>query len=225
MTDQPSSVDIAYATLRDRAIRFDFKPGERINESALTRELQVSRTPLREALNRLVAEGFLTLAAGQGFFCRPLSPDRILELYELRCALECEALRLGVARASDDAIAAFVADLDRTETAYATETDLPALLDMDEAFHMGLAGLCGNDEILRLLRNVNERIRYVRLINLRQVQAAQATGLGAHRIIADAVQARDTDAAVRALRQHIERRREETIELVRLAYSELYVPG
>ena len=87
MADQGSSVDRVYATLRDMAINFDFKPGERLNETALTSKLNVSRTPLREALNRLVAEGFLTLAKGQGFFCRPLSPEQILELYQLRLSL------------------------------------------------------------------------------------------------------------------------------------------
>ena len=231
MADQGSSVDRVYATLRDMAINFDFKPGERLNETALTSKLNVSRTPLREALNRLVAEGFLTLAKGQGFFCRPLSPEQILELYQLRCALETEALRHGVEVATDAEIAEFCAYLDAKETTYDSCDDLTELLKMDEEFHMRLAGLSGNNELCRMLKNVNERIRYVRLVNLRQLrgmdctEAGENTFLSAHRAIANAVQNRDTQTALTALRAHIERRSEQTIELVRLAYSQLYVPS
>ncbi|MCT4609898.1 MAG: GntR family transcriptional regulator [Pelagimonas sp.] len=231
MADRQSSVDRVYETLRDMAINFDFKPGERLNETALTARLNVSRTPLREALNRLVAEGFLTLAKGQGFFCRPLSPEQILELYQVRCALESEAVRRGIEVASDVEISAFCDYLDQTESTYGTCTDLPDLLRMDEEFHTRMVALAGNTELSRMMNNVNERIRYVRLVNLRQLreQGRAAVGgganLSAHRVIAEAIRARDTEAAVKALRGHIERRSEQTVELVKLAYSQLYVPS
>ena len=96
MNKVSSSVDRVYDRLRQMAADFEFKPDERINESALSTKLGASRTPLREALNRLVAEGFLTFQARRGFFCRPLSPSQILSLYEARIAVEtasrCAAL-------------------------------------------------------------------------------------------------------------------------------------
>lgn len=205
------------------AIRFAFKPGERINESALTRALDVSRTPLREALNRLVAEGFLTLRAGQGFFCRALDPQQVAELYQLRTALEVEALRIGL-RAEETALTALGTHLEQTEASYAACADVAGLVRMDEAFHLALAGLAGNGELLRMLTNVNERIRYVRMVNLRQLRSGTGEDLGAHRRITEAVLRRDAGAAEAALRGHIERRAEETHALVRLAYSQLYVP-
>ncbi len=91
MSKTEGSVERAYEALRKMAINFEFKPGERLNETALTKTLDVSRTPLREALNRLVAQGFLTFELGKGFFCRALSPEKVFELYQLRCALETEA--------------------------------------------------------------------------------------------------------------------------------------
>ena len=219
MSKSESSVDRAYLTLRQKATDFEFKPGERLNETALTSTLKVSRTPLREALNRLVAEGFLTFVLGKGFFCRPLSPEKILELYQLRCALESEA------------VIRTIAYLDDTEQSYVVCTDLNELLRMDEEFHMKLAALSGNQELLKFLSNTNERIRYVRIINLRQlrdrrgISADDETSLSAHRVILNAVKARNTNSAVTALRDHIERRSEQTVELVRMAYSQLYVPG
>ncbi|CTQ55303.1 Carbon starvation induced regulator [Roseibium album] len=232
MTKRLSSVDRVYETLRDMAINFDFKPGERINESALTSHLGASRTPLREALNRLVAEGFLTLAKGQGFFCRSLEPNKILELYQARCAVETEGVIRGVENASDKDISDLCSYLDAFEKTYFTCTDLTELLRMDEEFHLRLASLSGNGELIRLLNNLNERIRYVRLINIRQIRDQMENEpsdddklLPAHRRIVNAVKNRDSDTAVAVLRGHIERRSGETVELVRLAYSQLYVPS
>ena len=81
-----SNVDSIYQTVRAMAAAFEFKPEERINESDLSKRLGISRTPLREALNRLVAEGLLTVQEGRGFFCRSLVPEQIVHIYELRQA-------------------------------------------------------------------------------------------------------------------------------------------
>ena len=64
-----STVDKLYDQLASMAIGYAFKPGERLNEVALARQLGVSRTPLREALNRLVVEKLLRFLPGKGFFC------------------------------------------------------------------------------------------------------------------------------------------------------------
>ncbi|MEX3011886.1 GntR family transcriptional regulator [Hoeflea sp. TYP-13] len=231
MTKASSSVDRVYDRLRQMAANFEFKPDERINESALSTNLGASRTPLREALNRLVAEGFLTFQNGRGFFCRSLSPERIVDLYEARQAIECEALRRSVARAADDEINAVVDYLDETEPHYETSNSTVEVLEMDEDFHIRLVQLSGNSELLRMLRNINDRIRYVRLVDLKmllakkQIAKNKGAKLSAHRIILNALVARDEEAAVAAMRNHIERRREEATEAVRIAYSQLYVPA
>ncbi len=226
-----SSVDRVYHEVRRMASNFEFKPDERINESALSNELGASRTPLREALNRLVAEGFLTFQNGRGFFCRSLSPGRILDLYEARQAVECEALHRSVERASDAELQVVSDYLDETEPHYGTPEMAIEVLDMDETFHIKLAELSKNAELVRMLRNINDRIRYVRLVDLRlliekrQIAKNKGAKLSAHRIILKALAARDEVAAISAMRNHIERRREEATEAVRIAYSQLYVPA
>ena len=65
-----SIVDRVYEQLKAMAVSYEFKPGERLNEGELAKRLGVSRTPLREALNRLNTEGFLRFTPGKGFFCR-----------------------------------------------------------------------------------------------------------------------------------------------------------
>lgn len=225
------NVDRLLNRLRHMAADFEFKPDARINESELAEALDASRTPIREALNRLVAEGFLTFQPGRGFFCRSLSPNRILDLYEARTAIECEAVRLAVDRASDADIAKIVAYLDMTEPEYKDCDDPVLLLPMDEEFHMRLVRLSGNGELVRMLENINGRVRYVRLINLSSLCAGthstvgQDAKLSVHRTILDAIVRRDQAGAIEAVRSHIARRREEATEAARIAYSQLYVPA
>lgn len=213
-----SNVDRLTGQLRRMAADFEIKPEERIVEGEMAKRLAVSRTPLREALNRLVSEGYLTNTGGRGFFCRALTPERILDLYEARTALESEAVRHAIKRASDADIATLSASLQSADH----EADRLALLELDEAFHLALTRLSGNAELERLLININGRIRYVRMIGL-NARDGVAAQLAAHQAILNAVQARDLDRALTALRAHIELRKEDATQAVRDAFSEIYV--
>ncbi|MGI9493110.1 MAG: GntR family transcriptional regulator [Geminicoccaceae bacterium] len=221
MTINQSRVDEVYDQVRAMATHFEFKPDERINEGALAAKLGISRTPLREALNRLVAEGFLTFQNGRGFFCRSLVPDQILALYEARQAIECEALRLAVARAGDDEIAEVMSFLEETEAAYTGSSSAEALVELDEAFHLRLVQMARNPELERFLANVNARIRYVRWIDMSERRGITPA---AHVRIVEALAARDEARAVDELRSHIGKRSEEATQAVKTAFSQLYVP-
>lgn len=218
------TVSLIYAQLRDMAASFTFKPGERINESALSRALGASRTPLREALNRLVAEGFVDFQAGRGFFCRDLSQTRIKHLYQARMAIECEAVRQAALQARPEDLDALEAVLDATSEEYASCTNPIRLMELDEAFHMQLAGLSGNGELLRMLATVYDKIRFVRTADLRRLQAAGRTTTERHRAIVGIVRTGDGAAASEAIRTHIEGRARHAADAVRLAFADLYAP-
>lgn len=224
MPKTDSNVSRIYAALRRMAADFELKPDERINESALSQTLGASRTPLREALNRLVAEGFLTFQSGRGFFCRPLSPDAVMELYEARVAVETETARLAARNATDEGRRTLSGLLDEMAEEYAASEDAARLLEMDEAFHLEIAALSGNGELRRMVENLNDRVRFIRLVFMSRMAASGAPRLAAHRAIAEAIAKGDETAAAQAMRSHIERRRGETAEAVRTAYSRLYVP-
>lgn len=220
-----NNVDRLTAQLRRMAADFEIRPEERIREGAMAKTLSVSRTPLREALNRLVSEGYMTFSAGQGFFCRALTPEQIFDLYEARAAVECEALRLAIQRADTDDIAAISSQLDASEPLYEETTDRLTLLDMDEAFHLALVRLSKNAELERMLININGRIRYVRMIGLKMTRndTGSKGRMMAHRTILDALADGDADAALTALRSHIELRKEDATQAVRDAFSQIYV--
>ncbi len=231
MAKTESSVDRIYDQLRQMAENFEFRPEERINESVLSATLGASRTPLREALNRLAAESFLTFNTGRGFFCCALSPSRIMELYEARQAVECEAVRRAVERAADGDIRELRDYFDATEPTYDTSQDITELLVMDEEFHLRLVGLSGNSELMRMLKNINGRIRYVRLVSMKLLRGKhesmveEGAKLSEHRLIIEAVELRDAKSAIATIRRHIERHREEVTEAVQIAYSQLYMPA
>lgn len=218
-----SNVDRVYTQLRGLAANFEFKPDSRINESALSVQLGTSRTPLREAMNRLVAEGFLTFQSGRGFFCRSLSPSLVLDQYEARVAVETEAVRLACERATDAELHSLI-DALKDSASKCNSADPAALLEQDEAFHVGITRLSQNAELVRMLENINQRIRYIRLIYLKNHGQPATTIPPAHQKVLDALLARDADMAAQAMRKHIGRRREDAAEAVRIAYSQLYVP-
>ncbi len=158
------SVDRVYREATRRAVNWRFAPGERINEVALARELGVSRTPVREALNRLARDGFVRFVPNRGFLARDLSPELVRDLYELRAAIEVAAVRLACTRATDAAIAKLArAWTKATENASARRLD--RLTAADEAFHYGITRLSGNEQLLLTLDRVNAQIRYFRHVD------------------------------------------------------------
>lgn len=217
-----SSVDSIYQRVRTMAAAFEFKPEERINESELSKTLGVSRTPLREALNRLVAEGLLTVQDGKGFFCRSLVPEQLVHLYELRQAIESETCLRAAERASDEQIHSVHEFLKSVAPVYDSKSSAQEIVRLDEEFHLRIAGLSGNGELVSALQNINERLRYVRWISMRK--KADITH-AAHLSILEFLAARDTDACVAQMRAHIAKSTEEARDTVRTAYSQIYVPG
>jgi len=227
MTKSEASVGRVYNLIREKAENFEFKPEAQINEVALAKSLGTSRTPVREALNRLVAEGFLTFQSRKGFFCRPLGQHQILALYEARIAVECEAMRLAIHKATDEELAAVVSVLRAFEPEYAQSTDPSRLLELDELFHSEITKLSKNPELERMLANLNGRIRFVRLIDLKNMYGNRGAlredaQISNHKKILTLFAERDEQAATSAMRKHIERRREETTEAVARAFAEIY---
>ena len=212
-------VDRVYKELKKLVIAYVIKPGARINEGEFARRLGVSRTPLREALNRLVAQGFLSYAPSQGFSLKLLEATEIFDLYEMRQAIEVAAVRLACRRAKPDALDAIDAFLDRS--AQATEAQgIGQLVGFDEEFHELIAGLAGNREMTAALLNINERIRFVRWIDMEGEHRGETQN--EHRQIVAALRAGDEARAAGLLDGHIVRRMDQIVAQVREGYARIY---
>jgi DNA-binding GntR family transcriptional regulator len=213
------AVERVYHQLKGLAISFAFRPGERINEVAVARELGVSRTPLREALNRLTADGFLTFSPNAGFYRRPLDVKEIFDLYELRQHIEVGSVQLAVKRATPEALVEVEQFILESNAALPDRT-IDDLVALDEGFHERLMGLTGNVEMLRVLQNVNARIRFLRWIDMsgrREFTQAE------HRAIFEAVKSGDAATAMALLERHIHRRLDQVVDAVKESYARIYV--
>ena len=155
------SVLRAYAAIRAQVVDFRMKPGERVNEFQLARQLGLSRTPVREALNRLASEGFLMLTPNRGFFFRPLDLEALVQFYEVRGVLERGAFLLACERATEAGITELIDFWTEAKRIYLRD-DPDEKLDLDEGFHLKLAELSGNPEFGRQLAAINARIRFAR---------------------------------------------------------------
>ena len=214
-----SMVESIHRELRDMAINFRFLPGERLNEAILAKELGVSRTPLREALNRLMAEGFLTFSVNHGFFRKSLDVKEIFDLYELRQQMEMSAVRLAVQRASDEQLM----DLERFCKISAkdnVERALDQVIALDEEFHDRIVTLTGNNEMREALRNINERIHYVRWIDMTGHRPeTQKQHAGIVRCLRD----RNTEEGMRLIGEHIGQRLDQIVGKVERSYGRIYM--
>lgn len=215
-----ASVERAYTEIRQRAMTFAIRPGERINELQLAKELNVSRTPLREALNRLTAEGLLTFSVNRGFSCRELDAKEIFDLYELRQDLEAGIVRRVAERAERAELEEVLAFL--RETAELPEaTDVDRMVALDIKFHEWLAELSRNRQMLDALKSVNTRTYFVRWVDMTDTR--RDVTQGEHRQVVEHLLAGETDAAEAVMRRHITRRMDQIVEMLKRGYAYIYV--
>lgn len=215
----PRSADRVYEQVKAMAVAYRLRPSERINEVELARQLGVSRTPLREALNRLAAEGFLVATVNRGYTMMPLDPQRVLTLYEYRAILEVGALRLACERATDAELAELHNFAQHSRDEVDDDAHALRVLSLDEQFHEGLARLSGNDEMVRALRSLNERIRFVRWIDM---QGRRSGTQAEHLRIMEHLRRREADAAATLMQAHIARRLDQIRDMIRTGFAEIY---
>lgn len=213
------STDQIYDRIKTMAMTFAIRPGERVNEVELARALNVSRTPLREALNRLMVEGFLTRAPNKGFIGRPLDAKQVFDLYELRGVLESGMARIACERATDAELNELEAFVKRA--ARAGEGDTARLLALDEEFHERIAAASRNLEMLKALRAVNARIHYFRWIDMQNGRRRYTQQ--EHLRIVKALKARDADTASRLVHEHIAHRLDQIVDVIRVGFAEIYM--
>lgn len=216
-TDKPSTVDTLYTELKQKIISFELYPGSRVTEQMLAEMFGVSRTPIRQALQRLEIEGFLSIRPKQGCFIRELDVSELMEYYEARIAIELLIVDCAVNAMSDKQIEQMLATWqpDLHDQEQSTGVDLGV---KDEAFHVGLAMASDKPVLASMLKNINHRIRVIRRLDLNSDNRSQRT-YNEHYEILQLIKERDKGKAKLAMKRHIQRSREfaKTLTLTALA--------
>jgi len=214
------SVDRVYATIKEFAIDYRFRPGEKINEVELAADLAVSRTPVRAALNRLERDGFVASVPNKGFYARELTPEAVRDLYELRAAIERAAFVLACERASDTEIQTTV-DAWKKHSSLKEEGSWAKIAMADESFHMALTHLSRNAQMATALEALCSRIRFFRRIDLESA-GRRSRSYQEHEAIIDALRRRDAAEGATLMEQHITLSSAHAMEMATLGLARIF---
>jgi DNA-binding GntR family transcriptional regulator len=192
-----------YEALVELVIARRLTPGQHLVETELARQLGVSRQPVREALHRLEAEGWVDLRPNQGAFVHVPTDQEVDELLDVRELLEVETARLAARSATADQITR-LRDICREGEAAVESGDTECFVTVNNDFHAALAEAAGNAILAELSAIVARRVRwYYRLVAPLRGHESCAE----HVAIVDAIEARDDKQAAKIARSHVERTR------------------
>ncbi|WP_033057257.1 GntR family transcriptional regulator [Sinorhizobium arboris] len=215
----PSDITVQRDTLQQRvAIRLrellvqgGFEPGSKLNERELCEQLGVSRTPLREAIRLLVAEGLVVLDPGRGAFTPTWSKDDISDTFELLAALEGLAGELAAQRITTEELAELTALQHEMQAAY-ERRDLPTYYQLNARAHDLLSEAARNPVLRETWKQVNGRMHALRFRS-NQDESKWIKALDEHAQILAALKAHDGAAARQLLEQHLRRKRDAVLRL------------
>jgi DNA-binding GntR family transcriptional regulator len=182
---------------------FDFRllPGDRFSENEVAARLQVSRTPVREALTQLQREGYVKVLFRSGWQVNPLDFDQFDQLYDVRIVLELAAVQKLC-----------------TMEPQPNLSELKQFCAADEAFHGALIAATGNQEMARIHSDITDRLRIIRRVDFTQTPRITAT-YEEHAQILRAILARRSERACTLLKAHIE---ESKAEVRKITLHKIY---
>lgn len=163
----PLLKDVAYEEIKERILDERFEPGRFLSERELIELLEMSKTPIKSALTRLEAEGFVTVFSKQGIIINDLALNRIVDIYDLRTALESFNLQAILGKITDEQQQLLIDNLNRTKQ-IVEQLDVKAFAKADHEFHLLICGFADNGEILRVLMNYQDHLLRITLRHLRK---------------------------------------------------------
>jgi DNA-binding GntR family transcriptional regulator len=205
------------ARLREMIVEGVLAPGTRLNERVLCEQLNVSRTPLREAFKTLAVEGLISLQPNRGAVVAQMSVPEIEHTFEVMGALEGLSGELACARALDSEIAEVKALHFEMLAAHARR-DLPAYYKLNHAIHDRMNAMARNPVLTETYQQINARIQSLRFrSNFNQDKWDAA--VREHGSMQEALERRDGKALREILQQHLRNKRDAVIAVLRAAQS------
>jgi DNA-binding GntR family transcriptional regulator len=199
--------------MRRRILDNAWPPGHRALEQELARELDMSRTPVREALIRLAKEGLVEVIPRHGMRVLPVSGEDMRDIYQMLTALESMAAELAASRQPSEAELKPLVDACRDMARALKVDDLEEWAAADERFHLHLIELCGNRLLKEAVLNCWDRAHRARMVTLR-MRPKPAHSTREHMDVVEKIRAGDTRGAFAAHRAHRERGSRELLAIL-----------
>ncbi|MPV58540.1 GntR family transcriptional regulator [Burkholderia sp. HI2761] len=202
-TASPASLaDRAYALIQRDIITMRLKPGAALNEADLVARTGIGRTPVHQAVHRLVLEGLLSVMPRKGLMVQPLSLDDIVAVIDVRRINEAHCAELAARHATPDDLARLAALLDDGQACVDTH-DVEGMMELDRAFHQTIAAAARNAVLADILRALHERSLRFWFVTLSEPHHL-ADVQHEHRALFDRLSARDAAGARAAVERHID---------------------
>ena len=188
-------------SLEQRIVEGELSNGKRLDETELSGFYGVSRTPVREALQRLAESGLAEHLPRRGTFVRSPSLSQLVEMFEVMAELECMAIRLAARRATADDIDALEKDNETCRAAVAAN-DTKKYYEVNARLHGRIYQMSGNSFLASEARRLHDRLRPFRRLQLR-VRGRMEESMAEHDIILAALRDGDADRAMETMKKHI----------------------
>jgi DNA-binding GntR family transcriptional regulator len=209
-----SLTDQAYEAIKEKVITLYFLPGQYLNEGAICKLLNLGRTPVHQALQRLRLEGLIDVVPRKGVIIQPDSIGQIIEFLDARLIIETELARLAAEHATAEDAKELQAILDALSEGLHEQAgnEISAFVECDRAFHSKIYEVSRSRVLGDFAKTLHERCTRSWFLHLWQTLDTDASDKQ-HRRILKAIRARDGDAAGKAMREHLTSLRERVGQL------------
>ena len=188
-------------SLEQRIVEGELSNGKRLDETELSGFYGVSRTPVREALQRLAESGLAEHLPRRGTFVRSPSLSQLVDMFEVMAELECMAIRLAARRATSNDIDALEKDNETCRAAVAAN-DTKKYYEVNARLHDRIYQMSGNSFLANEARRLHDRLRPFRRLQLR-VRGRMEESMAEHDIILAALRDGDANRAMETMKRHI----------------------
>lgn len=199
-----NTLEYVVDTLREAILSGRLVPGQRLVEADLTRELGVSRGPVRESFRRLSAEGLVESIPNQTTMVKRYTRTEMRELFDVRAELEALAARRAAERMDDAATRERFLQATQPIWVDHQASSPAAYFEENRRFHEAIAEVCGNAQLADLIRRLQLPLIMFQLGNAIRGQALQDS-VNEHRLIAQAIVSGDADKAAQEMHKHLRR--------------------
>lgn len=191
-----------YRILKTEIVKRNLKPGTKLLEVKIAKQMGVSRTPVREAIRELVAEGFVKMIPNQGVIVSIASIEDTQEVLQIRSVLEGLAARLATKVINGEEIKELEQYIEQMEY-YANKDNALAFSKMDVEFHELILNICGNNRLIQIRKNLSDQAHRYRIRSL-SIPGRLKHSLKEHQEIVKALKRKDSEQAGRLSQKHIE---------------------
>ena len=191
-----------YRILKTGIVKKYLKPGTKLLEVKIAKQMGVSRTPVREAIRELAAEGFVKISPNQGVIVSIASIEDTQEVLQIRSVLEGLAARLATKVINGEEIKELEKYIEQMEY-YANKDNALAFSKMDVKFHELILNICGNNRLIQIRKNLSDQAHRYRIRSL-SIPGRLKHSLKEHQEIVKALKRKDSEQAGRSSQKHIE---------------------